>query len=264
MSRIEMGGGTKQFFCDFDNGSDLTGDGTSGTPWKTLQHACGEILYKYDFSGAGGSTRAEIILAEGTTDTTGLHFSPHSFVGAQGGAGLKIKGAGAGASVIPTVDAALQFYFGFVGQIENLTIGAPAGKHGIEVVDGAVLYINSDVRFVDCGVSQIRLANGTILMQGDIDLDGDADYFVLNGGGKFATNGHDININNDLDYSRFAYCVAPCMTSFQNTDINLNGNTVTGKRYEAYNNAILFSNGGSATYFPGDTSGSTFNGGQYL
>ncbi|MFN7178291.1 DUF2793 domain-containing protein [Hyphomonas sp.] len=50
--------------------------------------------------------------------------------------------------------------------------------------------------------------------------------------------------------------------------INANGMTftgsATGKRYEATANAVIFTNGGGATYLPGNASGTTATGAQYL
>lgn len=43
----------------------------------------------------------------------------------------------------------------------------------------------------------------------------------------------------------------------------LTGGTITGKRYDASLNAVINSSGGGATYFPGDTYGTTATGGQY-
>jgi hypothetical protein len=49
--------------------------------------------------------------------------------------------------------------------------------------------------------------------------------------------------------------------------IQCNGNTfsgsATGVRYLADNNGVIFTNGGGATYLPGDSAGSTASGGQY-
>lgn len=38
----------------------------------------------------------------------------------------------------------------------------------------------------------------------------------------------------------------------------------TGKRYQADSNAVIFTNGGGASYFPGNSAGSTSTGGQYI
>ena len=43
-----------------------------------------------------------------------------------------------------------------------------------------------------------------------------------------------------------------------------NGATVTGTRYSVTNNGVVFTNGGGATYLPGNAAGSSANGGQYL
>jgi hypothetical protein len=41
------------------------------------------------------------------------------------------------------------------------------------------------------------------------------------------------------------------------------GGTITGVRYNADLNSVIFTNGGGANYFPGNSAGSTATGGQY-
>ena len=43
-----------------------------------------------------------------------------------------------------------------------------------------------------------------------------------------------------------------------------NGGTVTGTRYSASSNGVIFTNSGGASYLPGNSAGSTATGGQYL
>jgi hypothetical protein len=38
----------------------------------------------------------------------------------------------------------------------------------------------------------------------------------------------------------------------------------TGKRYQSDGNSVIFTNGGGASYFPGNSSGTTATGGQYF
>jgi hypothetical protein len=45
---------------------------------------------------------------------------------------------------------------------------------------------------------------------------------------------------------------------------SLGGFTVTGTRYSASGNSVIFTNGGGANYFPGTVAGSTATGGQYI
>jgi hypothetical protein len=51
------------YYCNFTDGSDTTGDGSSGSPWKTLQKAYDSIV------GGGGNTNAIYLQADETLTT---------------------------------------------------------------------------------------------------------------------------------------------------------------------------------------------------
>lgn len=52
--------------------------------------------------------------------------------------------------------------------------------------------------------------------------------------------------------------------NFDGLTISLGAFSVTGKRYELNGNAVCWTNGGGASFLPGDSAGTTATGGQYL
>lgn len=58
------------------------------------------------------------------------------------------------------------------------------------------------------------------------------------------------------------------VSSARSATLHINGSTfsgsATGTRYDAISNSVIFTNGGGATYLPGNASGTTATGGQYI
>lgn len=261
-TRVRLPASVLNVYCNFTSGDNLNDGLTPATAYKTLQHALDRVYTEYDFDGGNPRSQVVINLADNTTDTTGVHFSPHAFVGAQGGAAVKIKG-GVNSKVITAGKSALQFYFGCVIQLENFEVGCTGSANGLDITAGAKVYMLGGMKFGACGVAHINMEDGFLYGGGAYSITGPAMYHLSNNGGRFKSNGSTINIGANLNFTTFVLCAAPCYTTFQNSAINYNGYTVTGKRFEIYNNAVVLA-GGPGAYFPGNVAGSTAYGGIYL
>ncbi len=83
-------------------------------------------------------------------------------------------------------------------------------------------------------------------------------------GGTFGFNGQKVNVRANQTYSVGYVASEYNGTILANSAVfTLNGHTVTGPRYLADSNAVIYSTGG-ATAIPGTSGGSTATGGQYI
>lgn len=89
-------------------------------------------------------------------------------------------------------------------------------------------------------------------------------------GGVFGTNGSTVQFMNNITYSVetvLALSLSSVDVAGTTFDLNPGGTgpfTVTGKRYDATQNAIINSAGGGAAFIPGTVAGTTASGGQYI
>ncbi len=71
-----------------------------------------------------------------------------------------------------------------------------------------------------------------------------------------------LTITGSINFGIFAF--ATTLGAIYSALFTFSGGTPTGTRYTANGNAVINTNGGGASYFPGNAAGSTATGGQYL
>jgi hypothetical protein len=263
-------GGTVNLFCDFTNGDNLNDGLAAGTgnAKKTLQSAFDAIINDFDFKGtSSGPTRAVINMAASTTDTTGIHIAGHAFVGAQGGAAVKILG-GSGAKVTTTGTDALAFDCNTQVQIQGVELSTVTSGDCIHCELGAQVYILSSVTFGACAGSHMSVnTGGRIYRNANYTVSGNATTAHMLGqgsAGAITGSGLTITVSANITVGFWALMSnASCLVATTET-YSLGAFTVTGKRYEADNLALISTNGGGANYFPGTVAGTTSGGGQYV
>jgi hypothetical protein len=89
-----------------------------------------------------------------------------------------------------------------------------------------------------------------------------AHYNALNGGTIAVGATITITSTGLLNYSA-AFAFATLAGQISANAMTFTGGTITGQRYNASSNSVIFTNAGGASYFPGDVSGATATGGQY-
>lgn len=265
--------GTITINTDFTNGSDTMGavDGlsTGAAAIKSIQHALDLTSDEWDFT-SNGQTQLIISVAQGTTDTTCVHFSAHAITGAQGGAAILIRGAGTGATVSGTSKDALGFFCNVQVQISNLTLTTATSGSCINVDLGAQVYIlgtGGPVVFGACAGSHIFVADGgRVYPNANYTISGSATTAHMQVASNGVINGGGITVTVSANITVFAFVLSSVLSAINmpTTTYSLGVNTVTGKRYEADNLSIINSNGGGANYFPGTVAGTTSGGGQYI
>jgi hypothetical protein len=242
---------------DSDKGSDQIGFadglGTRTEAFKTVQFALQHVLTDFDFAGTP-QTRVKILMAEGSTDSTTVHYTPHaSNPGSQGGAALTIDGNGG------FLTGGVQFYFGAIVQIRNVTLSNESAFCLVST-QNAYVEINDLVTFGACNGPQIVIGTyATVELFDDLTISGSATNFIQNLGGTLRQDGGAIRLTSDITYSNavvFAFYAG--LTNLERAKWLLNGHTVTAKKYDVGANHVLT----GAANIPGTVAGTTATGGQ--
>lgn len=227
---------------DFTNGSD-TNDGMATTTGalKTVEACLGLIANYFDFNGTTAPSKAKCLMASASTDTTGVHQAFHAFVGCNGGACVTLDGNGG------SLTAAVQFYFGTVIQIRNVTLSNASGNC-LEAQWGAKIYILDAVTFGACvGGSHMNLQNGAshIELDNSYTVSGSAAFHINAGDGASvrAAASQTVTISAPLTVTDWLIIASPAYANIQSQTFNLGGNAVTGaKGLIELNGAVVQSN----------------------
>jgi hypothetical protein len=245
---------------DSKNGSDQAGLadglGTGAEAFKSVQYALQYVLTDFNFAGVP-QTQVKILMAPGSTDTTGIHYAPHgSNPASQGGAVLTIDGNGG------VLIGQSDFLFDAIVQIRNVTFSNPTGTC-LNVQQLAYVLLADLITFGTCTGAQINVGMyGQLEFFKDFAISGGGDYFINNTGGAIYTGGpitaavlNNIAYKSDVVVGQF-----PGWSQLGQITWSLSGNTVTGKKYDIWSNHVLT---GSAN-IPGTEAGTTSTGGQAL
>jgi hypothetical protein len=275
-ARWKLNGGTINLYTDFTNGNDAN-DGLaagSGNAKKTVQAALDSLANDFDFSTYAGvsgefgaQTLAVINMAANTTDTQGVHFSAHAFVGAQGGAAVKILG-GSGAKITKTGGDAMAFFSNTQVQVSGIELSTVTFGSCLVADLGAQVYIVGAMTFAACAGSHISVNNGgKVYRNASYTVSGNAaTAHMLSQGVGGSIIGNSITVTISANITTAFWALASNMSAIiaVSETFSLGAFSVTAKRYEADNLALVSSNGGGASYFPGNSAGSTSGGGQYV
>jgi hypothetical protein len=255
--RPNCGGNTLTINTDSTNGSDQRGDsdglGTGTEAFKSVEFALQYVLTDFDFAGTP-QTRVKILMAAESTDSTVVHYTPHSSIsGAQGGAALSIDGNGG------SLTGGVEFYFGAIVRLRNVTLSS-AARTCLVATQNAYVQINDLVTFGDCSGPQIAISShGTVELFEDFTISGNAPNFVQNLGGLLLEDGGTITVSSDVTYANgVVYAFYPGVTNLQAAKWSLGGHTVTAKKYDVEANHVLT----GAANIPGTAAGTTATGGQ--
>src|SRR3984957_18206430 len=242
---------------DSADGTDLRGDsdglGMGTEAFKSVQFAIQHVLTDFDFAGMP-QTRVKILMAAGSTDSTGIHYAPHaSNPGSQGGAVLTIDGNGG------FITGESDFLFNAIVQIRNVTFSNATGNC-LNVQQQAYVLLDDLITFGTCRGSQINVGRyGQIEFFNDFAISGDGGFFITNAGGLLYT-GTSItaSVSNSITYTNGVVVGQfPGWTQLGQITWSLGGNTVTGKKYNIGSNHVLT----GAANIPGTVAGTTTAGG---
>lgn len=230
------------------------------TPVATSTYTTNQIVSVY---GVGGTTEANGTWKVTVIDGTHLDLQGSTFTHAYTSGGTITNGS----SFNTTGISGLAFYFGTVAQLKNITIASD--QNGIDAEWQSKLYILDGVIFAGSPTAHINLTMGAHLeFDAPYGIATAASYHILANDGASVGSGGGAVTNflpgvNPAFAGAFVYGVNGGRVLMSGWTINLNGNTVTGKRWQADNQGLVVSASGAPnTFFPGSVNGTTSGGGQ--
>ena len=241
-------------------GNDSSGNGTSGTPWLTIQHAMNYIADNIDL----GDFNATIQVADGNY-TAGAANSV-SFVGGTNGNVIVQGNTGTPSNVLINVTGSNCFYGNGAGAgytVQYMKLQTSGSGSCVAADQGAQMGYNNIV-FGSCAAPHVNAVNyGRIFCGGNYSIVANAPvHLSASSGGFIATSA--VSTVTLTGTPAFANEFATASGLGQ---INAGGFTysgaATGTRYNASLNSVINTNGGGANFFPGNGAGSVATGAQY-
>jgi hypothetical protein len=272
-TRWVLPSGDVNVYADYTNGVDDIDRGSIDRPFRSVAYAAYHAVKHYDFSGGlATQSRLTINMAEGTNDQDVFHFAPHSIVGGQGGATIRILGAsGAGSQMTNSSGSPIEVYFGAIIQFERVRLAAGSGSC-ISANWGSKVYINDGVQLLlgynGHGISVLDGAH--VELGGNLSVSGDFSGSVIYAGtgGTFNSQSYNITIDSNSSWGGGFVTATECgVVKFTggSTITNTGSFTTAGPLYTASLNGVIISNTGSPnTYFPGNLSGTSATGSQVV
>lgn len=266
-ARIKIPGGVFNFFTDFTLGNDGNDGLVAGTGAKrTVQGCLDTITADLDlsaWSGAAGEPSSQSLvvcnMAVGSVDSSGVHWSPHSIVGAQGGAAVMVQGNGGAATISGggTKDA-FGCFLRCSLQIQNVTFQSN-GHSCLTVGYYGDVELLSGITFGNCtGGSHISTADHAIVrLSASYTVSGNAaEHYLAQGPSQITTQGQTITVTGAVLAFSVAFADAGGGGSIQANGATFSSfGATTGQRYNVSSLGNILTTTGSATFFPGNSAG---------
>lgn len=127
----------------------------------------------------------------------------------------------------------------------------------------SILYSNID--FGVCTTFHVLASHGGVIQAiGDYSISGGTGWHLFTTqGGLISIPTRTATVLANIAISTFAYALRTGVINTTGSSFSIGAFTVTGTRYLAELNGVIFVNGAGASHFPGTVAGSTATGGQY-
>jgi len=256
--------GATTFYVNVNTGSDSNNGLTSGTPWKTIQHAVTTISNTYDLAGFN----CTIQLADGTYPES-VSLTSYVGRGQLGHSGpILIQGnVGSPGNVVVSAPANWCFLSTETGLYEWDLSGMTLVSPGIGVYADVGGWISlSNVVFGACTNAHMLASGGIVELSGNYTITGNSACHiqaqshgqVLFGGAGALT----CTLTGTPAFTTFAFANSLGIISAPAGTVTFSG-SATGVRYNSTLNSVINTNSGGSTFFPGNSGGTTSTGGQY-
>jgi hypothetical protein len=240
-------------------GSDTTGDGSSGNPWATLQHAIDFVSNNVDLNGFA----VQINVAAGTY--AGFTASG-AWVGAITGGSVNPPVTLNGDTTTPanvTINGTCIVTFCCAIGVQGFTF---TGSTGINTSRYSLIQITGNCTFAGTNAVHMQIGRfGTVVVAAGYTIAGttpSSHWVVVNNGVLIVNGGLTLTLSGTPAFSNGFINASKCATT-NTAGITFAGTGATGARYAVSTNAVVDTGGGGANYFPGSVAGSTATGGQY-
>ena len=253
--RITLGS-DKTFYIS-TTGNDTTGNGTSGTPWATLNKAWTTLANSYDLNG----NTATIQMADGTYTGLNVTLPINGFVIINGNSvtptNVVVSGGSSSAIAVYGTNGPTNI------TVQNFQV-LSTSQNGLFAENWGYIKIGVGMVFGTCGIAHIA-SDGTsqITVANGYTISGNAAYhWYCIYQSIIYINGKTITLTGTPAFSTAFAFSSECST-IDCASITFSG-SATGSRYSASTNGVITTSGGGSTYLPGNSSGTTSTGGQYV
>lgn len=241
-------------------GNDTTNAGiASAAPWLTIQNAVNFVANMIDLNGFN----ATINVADGT-------YAAGVSLGAPltGGGTLSIVGnITTPANCIVSVTNSECFLASNGGNIQVAGFQMATASSGscLQAVNGGQITVNGAMNCGACAANHLFASDGGIIeITSNYTISGSASahYTGTRKGEIFVPSSITVTVSGTPAFST-AFAVALSLSDLELAGITFTG-SATGSRYNSINNSLINTNGGGATYLPGNSGGTTGTGGLYV
>jgi hypothetical protein len=148
--------------------------------------------------------------------------------------------------------------------ISGLKLQTTTSGHGIRcTVGGGLISVGAGMQFGACAQSHMQATNGgAISCFSAYTINGSAQWHALTQtGGGVTMFGQTVTLSGTPAFTQ-AFVASSLLGFVSIASITYSG-AATGVRYSASGNGVINTSGGGASFFPGNTAGTTSTGGQY-
>lgn len=150
--------------------------------------------------------------------------------------------------------------------IKDLKVETTTSGNGLSAQRGSLIRYGNLVFGACAGNHIIITQTAKILALSNYSISGGAvRHFYASSGGYIVCQNFTITLTADMSFTTaFAGAIVASSIINNGCTYSLGGHSITGKRYSATENSVIYTGGGGASYYPGDSAGSTDTGGQYV
>jgi hypothetical protein len=148
--------------------------------------------------------------------------------------------------------------------VKDMKVTTTTAGNSLQASNGGVVSY-SNIDFGTCAGNQVHATGGgRISCSGNYAISGGAaTHFFANGYGYIQCASRTITLSGTPNFSAyFAGCNTP--GGIECFSCTFSGTGATGKRYDVTGNGVIYTGGGGANYYPGNSAGTTATGGQYI
>jgi len=232
---------------------------TAGGAFLTIQKAVDVIVGMLDLGGFS----VTIQLGDGTYAAGGSFSAPWS-----DGGKVTIQGnSGTPANVIVGVTGSSCLHNTGVlpGVLTIKDMELRVASSGIGIRNEGIGTINySNIRFGACATAHVysNIKSAKVVATGNYAIVGNSPYHLLCLRGEIDISGRTVTLTGTPAFS--AAFAAAFRLGYVGAEANTFSGSATGPRYNVNTNALIYTGGAGATYFPGDSAGASASGGQYF
>ena len=249
-------------YVNLATGSDTANTGlTSASPFATIQHAYTWLVQNIDAAGYGMTISVAGVATLGQQACVGAILGQQAAV-AIIGTGSVILNSNSGTCLLALEGAWISLGGTMLFETSGPSASCISASNG-----GIIILTGTGLTFGSCTNAHINVGAGGSISQSNT-------AYTVSGGGAFHLISQGAGANLSWAAGAITFSAAVTFSSGFACGSLLgfcqvvgtgftNPSNVSGPRYAANYNGIVFTNGGGASFLPGSTAGSTTTGGQY-